>query len=130
MFVTLCAAVHRSSKAGQVSQNVQLQLAQSKSGTACGIDETLAVLIGQTCGSMQRVEQESLELGTCCSCTEGMCTSTAAVVTVSTMLRPCLLHAAQIMSSGSSSLQSASAVVDVTYFPNANSQLAAVLSSW
>ena len=71
---------------------------------------TVALSLGQTCGRMQHVEQELLELGTCCTCTVGMCTSTAGVVTVSTMLRPCLLHAAQTMSSDCSNLQSASAV--------------------
>ena len=57
----------------------------------------VALLIGQTCGSMQHVEQESLELGTCCTCIEGICTSTAGVPTaVGTTLEQCLLHAAQI----------------------------------
>lgn len=42
--------------------------------------KTVAVLIGQTCGSIQRVEQELLELGTCCTCIEGVCISTAGVI--------------------------------------------------
>ena len=70
------------------------------------------LLVGQTCGSMLHVEQESLEHGTCCTCTEGA--GTAGVVTQSTMLRQCLLHAAQMTLSTCISLPSGKALALTT----------------